>query len=514
MSQGSFDADVAIIGYGPVGVSAANLLGANGVRTIVFERFKDVYGRARAVTVNDVTLRNFQSVGLADALVSDMDETFALRTMTYDGQLLSHTTFPPGEAGYCTSYSIYQPAMEKHLRAGVERYADHVDVRFGLDVIDVAQDDEGVTITARDLETGATSVTRARYALGCDGGSSATRDKLGISLIGDTIETKWVIIDAYVKRWWPDRHILTFWSDRERPAVDIALSLGTHRWELPLKANETEADFATHDQLWVLLEAMGVSRDDVELHQHAFYKHHIRRAERWQQGRIFLLGDAAHLMPPWVGQGMQSGIRDAFNLGWKLVAVLSGRLPEAALATYEVERAPDVERYTRISVFSGRIVKQELTHEELAAITPKPGETPSPSPALAHPVITAGWVTGDTGPDSAVGKYLVQPQIATTNGRKARLDHALGNGFTLLGDGIDPDLLLTPDQRADWDRLGTTYRKVIAPDMGSTAPGDIIDLHGQLLAWMRRFGAKAIAVRPDRFVAAADTGGLSVPLTG
>ena len=513
MSDQAFDVDVVIIGYGPVGVSAANVLGQNGVKTLVFERFADIYGRARAVTVNDVTLRNFQSVGLADTLIGDMDETHSLRTMTYDGHLLSHIDFPPGELGYCTSYSIYQPAMEKHLRAGAERFADHVDIRFGWDVTDVAHDATGVTVTARDLATGEVATVLARYALACDGGSSATRDTLGIALIGDTIETRWVIIDAFVKRWWPDRHILTFWSDKERPAVDIALSLGTHRWELPLKPHETEADFATHDQLWVLLEAMGVSRDDVDLHQHAFYKHHVRRAERWRDGRVFLLGDAAHLMPPWAGQGMQSGIRDAFNLCWKLVEVLAGRLPETVLATYEAERAPDVERYTWFSVFSGRMVKQELSPEELAAVTPRPDEPPRPSPLLAHSVILEGWVTGDTGPGSAVGKYIIQPQIATTNGRRARLDTAIGNGFTLLGDGIDPTSLLTPAQRADWDRLGATYRKVIAPNEGSTAPGDIVDLYGEVRGWMRRYGAKVVALRPDRFVAAADTAGLSVPQT-
>ena len=206
--------------------------------------------------------------------------------------------------------------MEQTLRDGAARFADAVDVRFGQEMAEIAQDADGVTVTTRDLATGATGSIRARYAIACDGGSSATRDRLGIALLGDTLETKWVIIDAFVKRWWPDRHILTFWSDSKRPAVDIALSLGTHRWELPLQPHETEADFATHDQLWTLLNAMGVSRDDAELHQHAFYKHHVRRAERWREGRVFLAGDAAHLMPPWAGQGMQSGVRDAFNLCW------------------------------------------------------------------------------------------------------------------------------------------------------------------------------------------------------
>lgn len=507
----TFDADIVIIGYGPTGVSAANILGQAGIKTIAFERYTDIYSRARAVTMNDWTIRCFQSVGLADALVKDMDETYALRTKTLAGHELNRVKFGMGPNGYFSSYSIYQPAAEQTLRDGAARFTKDVDVRFGLEVIDITQDGDGVTITAKNLETGETSTTRARYALACDGGSSNVRERLGIKLLGDTIETKWVIIDAFVKRWWPERHVLTFWSDKKRPAVDIALSLGTHRWELPLDPQETEADFATHDQLWARLNAMGVTKDDVDIHQHAFYKHHVRSAERWQEGRIFLAGDAAHMMPPWAGQGMQSGIRDAFNICWKLIAVLAGRMNGSVLDTYEIERAPNVERYTMLSVMSGRIVKQELSDEEMAAMQPPPGVEPTPPPLLAQPEILAGWVRGDTGENSVVGKFIPQPKVAMCNGRMDLLDRVIGDGIVLLGDNIDPASLLSAEQRADWDALGATYRALRCPDQGSEAPNDIIDYQGSLSAWMRGFGARAIAVRPDRFVAAADTGGLSVP---
>jgi 3-(3-hydroxy-phenyl)propionate hydroxylase len=178
-------------------------------------------------------------------------------------------------------------------------------VCFGVEVTDVDQGGDGVTVTTVNVEAGTKSTTRAHYALACDGGSSATREKLGFKLLGNTLETEWVTIDAFVKRWWSNRHILTFWSDKKRPVVDIALSLGTHRWDLPLQPHETQDDFNTRDQLWAQLEAMGVQRDDVEIHQHAFLKHHVRHAERWREGRVFHLGEAAHLMPPWAGQGQR-----------------------------------------------------------------------------------------------------------------------------------------------------------------------------------------------------------------
>ncbi len=512
MSEQQFDADVAIIGYGPSGVTAANILGQNGIKTIALERFTDIYGRARAVTMNDWTIRCFQSVGLAEALLKDMDETHSLRTKMLNGHELNRVKFGNGAYGYYSSYSIYQPVAEQTLRDGAARFSEHVDVRYGHDVTDISQDSDGVTVTTTNIETGAVNQVRARYALACDGGSSGVRDKLGINLLGDTLETKWVIIDAYVKRWWPDRHVLTFWSDKTRPAVDIALSLGTHRWELPLNPDETEDDFKTHDQLWERLHAMGVSKDDVELHQHAFYQHHVRRAERWREGRVFLIGDAAHLMPPWAGQGMQSGIRDSFNLCWKLTEVLEGRLTEAMLDSYEIERAPNVEFYTQVSHQMGRIVKQELSDEEMAAMVPPPGVEPPPPPLMAAPAMQAGWLTGQADDTSAVGKFIPQPRVATCNGRNDLLDRVIGNGFVMLGDNVDPAAFLTAEQRAGWDGLNATYRAVRSPDQGSEAPNDIIDYEGTLLAWMRGYGAKVIAVRPDRFIAAADTSGLSVPM--
>ncbi|OJV34204.1 FAD-dependent monooxygenase [Sphingomonas sp. 67-36] len=513
MSEDSFDADVAIVGYGPTGVSAANFLGALGVRTIAFEREKDIYQRARAVTVNDWTLRCFQSVGLDTLLVKDMDPHTLYRWKTFAGKELMRMTVPPSALGQPAAMAIYQPVMEQTLRDGAARYADHVSVRYGETVTAVSQDAESATVTS---DRGS---VRVRYVLACDGGSSPVRERLGIRLLGDTNETLWVVIDAKVKRWWPDRQILTFWSDPRRPVVDIALGIGNHRWEFPLAAHESEADFRTTDQLWTLLNSMGVTSDDVEIHQHAFYKHHVRRAERWRDRRIFLLGDAAHLMPPWAGQGMQSGVRDANNLAWKLGQVLSGTVDSAAaeslLDSYEVERAPNVARMTAESERLGRLIKMQLSGREKAglmigAVVAKlTGRTP-PQPLAQGPAIAKGWQNGRSAKGSAIGRMPPQPFMSTATGRRARLDDHLGSGFVLLGDGRDPSTLLSADQRAAWDRLGARYVAVRPVDGGSEAATDLIDLEGVVLDWMRRHAATVIALRPDRFVC-ADQGDLSVP---
>lgn len=256
-----------------------------------------------------------------------------------------------------------------------------------------------------------------------------------------------------------------------------------------------------------------MSPDDVEIHQHAFYRHHERMAERWREGRVFLVGDAAHLMPPWAGAGMQSGMHDAYDISWKLGRVLAGEAPEALLDTYEAERRPNVEFYTNLAIGLGRIIKQELSDEELAAATtpPPPGvEVPDP-PLIAPPVLVDGWLRGPVGEGSIIGRMAPQPRVETTDGWMRKLDDVLGRDYVLLGDGIDPSSLLSPEEKAGWDALGARYLVVRQRDQGTENPEEIVDLQGVLHEWMRRYGARAVALRPDRFVAAADTSGLAAP---
>ncbi|GAB2830705.1 bifunctional 3-(3-hydroxy-phenyl)propionate/3-hydroxycinnamic acid hydroxylase [Actinocorallia aurea] len=509
----NFDADVAIIGYGPSGVVAANALGAHGVSAIAFERDRDIYPRARAVTVNDWTMRIFQALGLDEALKQDMDAMRALRWITYDGTELLHVGFPPSTLGCGTRfYSIYQPVMEASLRRHAERFADRVFVRYGAEVVGVDQDGDGVTVVSRDTATGEESSVRVRYALACDGGSSPTRSLIGANLDGGTLDTTWLVVDCRVKRWWPDRNLLSFWCDPERPVVDIALARGNHRWELPLRAEESPADFPTSAQVWPLLEGMGITEDDVEIHQHAFYRHHSRMVDRWRTGRVFLVGDAAHLMAPWAGSGMQSGMRDAYDISWKLARVLRGDLPESFLDTYEAERRPNVAAFIEMSEELGRIVRLELDEKEMAAMSAAPPEgEPAPEPPLIQPpVLTAGWLHGPVG-EGVVGRMVPQPSAADPRGRIGRLDDLLGDGFVLLGADVDPRTLLTAGERAAWDALGARYLTVRPVDKGTETDEEIVDIDGVLCRWMGDFGVRAVALRPDRFVAACDTHGLAVP---
>jgi len=508
-----YDADVAIVGYGPTGLITALTLARHGIRSIVFERHRDIYPRARAVTVNDWTMRIFQNLGVDEPVLKCIDPQRSLRWMRYDGTEIMRIELPPSTLGIRPrQFNIYQPTMEATLRECAASYPE-IDVRYGMELAALRQDDDGVTVSAKDMASGATADVRVRYAIGCDGGSSATRSLLDVELLGDTIDVQWIVIDCRVKRWWPDRNFLTFWSDKERPVVDIALSGGNHRWELPLKPGESEADFPTNEQVWPLLKALGVTEDDVEIHQHAFYRHHTRMADKWRVGRVFLAGDAAHLMPPWAGAGMQTGMRDAYDLGWKLAGVLKGELPAHFLDSYEAERRPSAAFYTQLAVQLGRVIKQELSEEEQAALNappPDPANPPEP-PLIAPPVLAGGWLRGPLAETSIVGRMAPQPVVGDTRGVMARLDTLLGHRFALLGDDVDPATLLTAEQKAGWDALGARYIAVRPQDRHTQGPDELVDLDGVLGPWLRKYRARAVALRPDRFVAAADVSGLAVP---
>ncbi|NED65035.1 FAD-binding monooxygenase, partial [Streptomyces sp. SID10244] len=143
-----------------------------------------------------------------------------------------------------------------------------------------------------------------------------------------------------------------------RPTVDCPTPLGHHRWEFPVRDGEDENHLVTHQAIWSILHSQGITEDNVEILRAVVYSHHVRVADRWRVGRVFLAGDAAHAMPPWIGQGMASGVRDAANLCWKLAAVIDGSLPESALDSYQLEREPHVRETTAHAVFAGKVITE------------------------------------------------------------------------------------------------------------------------------------------------------------
>ena len=349
--------DVAVIGYGPTGATAANLLGQLGLKVLVIERDPDVYGRARAISTDEEVMRIWQSVGLDERLQRDMLPDRPLTFVDADNVPFIDLKVHPRGAGHPPQQFLYQPAVDHVLRDGVERFAN-VDVLLEHECLRMHPNDDRVELMLADLRTDTLKRLHAGYVIAADGGSSPTRGQLGVGYTGRTYSERWVVIDTKVLREWEGHDRLRFHCNPARPTVDCPTPLGHHRWEYPARAGELEQELLRHDAIWKVLNDQGITDENVEILRAVIYSHHVRVADRWRVGRIFLAGDAAHAMPPWIGQGMSAGVRDAANLCWKLAAVLKGQAPESLLDTYQAERKPHVTEVTRRACRTGRIITE------------------------------------------------------------------------------------------------------------------------------------------------------------
>ena len=349
--------DVAVIGYGPTGATAANLLGQMGLRVVVIERDPDVYSRARAISTDEEVLRVWQSVGLADRLQADMLPDRPVAFVDSAGTPFIETTITGRGCGHPPQQFIYQPAIDHALREGVERFSN-VEVLLQRECLRTANKSDHVELLVADLRTDSFTRIRASYVIAADGGSSPTRGLLGVGYSGRTYAERWVVIDTKVLQEWDGHDRLRFHCDPDRPTVDCPTPLGHHRWEYPARAGEDESNLVTDEAVWEVLNDQGITDQQVQILRAVVYSHHVRTADRWQVGRVFLAGDAAHAMPPWIGQGMCAGVRDVGNLCWKLGAVLQNHLPESVLDSYQAERLPHVREVTDRAVKTGKIIIQ------------------------------------------------------------------------------------------------------------------------------------------------------------
>ena len=502
--------DVAIIGYGPVGVTAANLLGARGLSVLVAERDGSVYDRARAIATDEEILRIWQRVGLAERLKQDMLWGKAIDFVDADGE--SFLSFAPRTRGngYPPQLFLYQPVLEQVLRQGVERFPN-VEVRLRTEVVHQGQDRDGVELTMVDLDAETTTRARVRYVVAADGGSSPTRGRLGIGFEGRTYEDRWLVIDTKVLQEWPEVDRLRFHCNPIRAAVDCPTPLGHHRWEFPVLPDDDETELVTDTAVRRLLTDQGVDPHWVEVLRAVVYSHHVRLAAQWRVGRVFLVGDAAHVMPPWIGQGMSSGVRDVNNLCWKLAGVVRGELPESVLDTYASERMPHVRSMTKAAVFFGRVIT-----ERRRAVTAV--RDPLFRVAMRAPYVGAFLRDGSWFPETRyahgllarsrsrtragglVGQMVPQPWVEAADGTRTRLDDALGSGWALLrapGDrtGTDPA----------WSRAGVRSLTLL-PANSRPAAAAVVDADDVLVPWMRRHRVTTVAVRPDGIVYAAASG--------
>ena len=431
--------DVAIVGLGPTGAVLANLLGRRGVRTVVFERSAAAYAQPRACHLDAEIARVLQQCGLGDALPAVLTVSTGMEYVSQGGDRLF--TFEGFERepllGWHEDYVFVQPELDALIRSGLEALPS-VEVRLGAEAPPVAE--------LLDL---------ADWVVGCDGASSRVRESLGISLDDLGYDEPWLVVDVAV-------HDVTHPNlptmiqqvcDPARLATFVP-SHGTHRrWEFLVRDDE-------HVDPWELLHPWGITQRHARLLRSARYRFHALIAQQWRggpDGRVFLAGDAAHQMPPFMGQGMCSGIRDAANLAWKLAAAVGGGEP-GLLDTYESERGPHTRRVIELSIEAGQLLARLA--DDVAAGRP----LRLPQPAVHDPRLWSRLPPLDLGGEYPIGHLVPQPNV----------------------DGVPLDELLGDDWV--W----------VAADASFVAPDD----RRVVVSRSATMGHSAVLVRPDRYVAA------------
>jgi 2-polyprenyl-6-methoxyphenol hydroxylase-like FAD-dependent oxidoreductase len=505
--NGATDFDVVIVGFGPVGQLLAGLLGAQGVRVGVFERWSTVYSLPRACVVDHEVMRILQADGIADdfekvAVKIDGDYVWT----NARGKVLLSLKHPvEGVSGWGSRYMMYQPDLESLLDQKACSL-DSVSVNRGWVATDLKQDQHGVELsveqgavadgTRRTADAGQRQI-RARYIVGADGANSFVRDCAQLGWVDLGFRADWIVIDF--KPHDPDAVVdvpLTGQlCDPARP-VSMFRRLGKKhmRWEMMLLPGETAEDITRPERIWELLSRWVTPADGVIVRR-AVYTFKSGVADRWRAGRVMLAGDSAHLMPPFLGQGMCSGMRDAMGLAWRLLGLLRGQVTDAVLESYTEERRRHVEAVIARAVALGQIIC--ITDPAQAAARDQQilgGKMP---PLPAYPLLSHGLLHQQSGVGLSphAGELALQSQVVHHR-VQARFDEAVGRGWQIISMVADPDSVLSASQRDYLDRIGA--RRIHIRDVGG--PEAVVEVGGRYRDWFASLDSAAVLVRPDFYI--------------
>ncbi|MFI7081508.1 bifunctional 3-(3-hydroxy-phenyl)propionate/3-hydroxycinnamic acid hydroxylase [Micromonospora sp. NPDC049903] len=483
--------DVLIVGYGPVGQVLALLLAQRGHRVTVLEKWQRPFPMPRAVSFDGESARILAAAGVGRELgdAGEPSRDYIWRNARGD-VLLSVDVAEHGQCGWPDSTSMYQPGLEEAL---ARRGADHpsLTVLRGREVVEITEESDACVVTAAD-RSGSHTIHRARWLVGCDGANSFVRSQMGVDEVDLGFSNDWLTCDVTLRepRVFTPNNLQI--CDPVRPTTAVSAGPGHRRWEFMRVPGETVAELDSREAAWRLLAPFDIHPGNAVLARHAVYTFQARYAERWRAGRMLIAGDAAHRMPPFAGQGMCSGFRDAANLAWKLDLVLSGHAGDALLDTYEVERRAHVQHAILMSVNLGRVICQPdpaaAADRDAAMLANRRRMAGRPQDPPMYQPLTTGLRA-----DSRAAGWLVPQGRVTAGGVTGLFDDVVGRGLILL---------VTPEVAAGLSGETVAFLRardgqVVVLGEGS---GQWADTEGTYRRLLARAGCRGLLVRPDHYV--------------
>ena len=510
-SAAPVQADVLVVGAGPTGLTAAHLLGSLGIRVLLVERNPTTSDDAKAISLDDESLRTLQSAGIDGAVYPIIVPGTGTKYFDVGGRPLVHARgLGDQRFGHPFKNPFAQPDLERVLVEEL-RHRPNVETRFHTRLFSLEQHSDRVRVGVGPSDgTEPVEHFDVSYVLGCDGGRSTVRELLSIPMQGRSFPDVWLVADTVEDP--HDQRYGMHMGDPSRPTVIVPGRDGRCRYEFLLHPGEgLPGDPPPFELVRDLLRPYReITPDQVE--RAVSYTFHALLADRLRDGRCFLLGDAAHMMPPFAGQGLNSGVRDAANLCWKLADVLAGRSADTLLDTYDTERRPHAQAVIDLSVRLGRIVMTTSRSRarlrdllvRIAMHTPQGRRYLTEMRYRPNTRVRSGAVVPFDGKKgSPVGTFLPQPRVLHgPQLQVTRLDNVLGRGWSLLGVGLTD---------ADWNTAahaglpaGTRVSVVLDDRYPRDRPGRtaVADADGRLQALFGGLTGHFLLVRPDRLIAA------------
>jgi 2-polyprenyl-6-methoxyphenol hydroxylase-like FAD-dependent oxidoreductase len=499
------DFDVIQIGYGPVSKLSALLLARQGWKVGVFERWGEVYPLPRAVCIDHEIFRMMHAAGLGPIVDKSVQPAPAYRWYNADWKELLMLDWPAGSVSGSSEVNfVHQPSLEKELDAEVKR-RNNIFLHFDNECINVAQNDDTVSVGIKDLKSGDIKNYTAKYLIGIDGANSFIRESQGITQSDLGFEADWLVVDFMLNNGLTASDLGLVecgqYCNPERPTTIVpggkVDGKEYRRWEFMRLPHESKEDMVCEEKVQELLGDW-IKPEQGELIRHALYTFRSLITNKWRNKRVLLAGDAAHLMPPFMGQGMCAGLRDVWNLSWKLDRVLKGEASDRLLDSYEIERKPHATEVIKLSMFLGSIIcipdKEEASKRDQHFLSK---DAPQMAP---FPWIKEGLIAKDAlgEPTSCAGRLSPHGTVRYQR-RTGRLDHFIDmDNFRLI---VNKSLTvedITPSHTQVLKKLNVQVVKFSAKE--SAKDDEFADTQGQILSFMRTQKINAMLVRPDHYI--------------